>query len=740
MKRNLIVIIALVLIMTHVIPPYNIILANDEVNECENMDFTVQMIKENDESIKGNGFASDQLKVDFINKNQSEIANVNSGGQFELKVEAGYLQANDVIRISNDYYSIETQVANEEVGSQTVQSQQHLECPVVEIKEIQKYTDSDDTPKERVASDTDTENGSEEIAVSDTEPEETSEDSVISDTETEDTSEDSAASDTDTENDSEEIAFSDTETEDTSEDSVVSDAEPEETSEFFGTLKRDDDMFSKSKTLETTDIINDEILQKQDEINIEKFNNLIGNNTRLLDVSLLSNATLNGEIIESGEKYRLKLTYRGNTVLSLGVLSNIYTYFQLPLDIPIEDVRIIEANYNAPSLLGIGGLLRKRDSFSQDNIVKDYSNNAIYTKYSNSVSIALASYYIFDLTVELDKLPATLDGQYVFQSAGASGLIDLSILSNDLASLTLDAPVLPQTPSISQPIYSSDEVVSGTGEPNQKIIIRIDNEEYMGETDSEGEFSVTIPPQQEGTVIRVVIESDEGYESEEVSVTVVEPLERPELNPIYSRDSVVTGTGLPNHTVIVTIDNKEYRTETDSNGEFSVTIEPQTPETVITAKLVEESSGIESPEVDTTVLEGTVSFHNVPPVIMFDTTVIDYTQTNMRIPREDDWSIDIRDTRIEGNQYSIYAEAEKPLTNTENQYILPNALVYVNSENEAQSLYGNPVKVHEGVTDGEEITKKKWADDEGVLIEVNPISVQPGTYETTINWTLTDGP
>ena len=760
MKKNLIVILAMVLIMTHVIPPYNIVLANDEVSECENMDFTVRTIKENNEKISGTGMASDHLTIEFKTKNKTKIVNVDVNSKFELKVDEEFLELNDVILISNDYFKIETKVVSEESSSNSLQSVQYIECPLVEeTSGAEEVTEEPDTEEATNSEDVVTEepetgepSESEDVAPEEPDTEETtdSEDVATEESGTEETtnSEDVVTEESDTEeaSNSEDTVTKKTDTEDRLEESIASDvvkedsseSDTEDTTEVTETPKKDAEMYSKSKISESKNLLGDQSLPKKDEVKIERFNNLIGNNTRILDISLLSNATLNGEIIGSGEKYRLKLTYKADTVLSLGVLSNIYTYFQLPLDIPIEDVRIIEANYNAPR---IGELWRNRGSFSKDNIVKDYSNNAIYTKYSNSISIALASYYIFDLTVELDELPATSDGQYVFQSAGTSGLIDLSILSNDLASLTLNAPVLPQTPSISQPIYSSDEVVSGTGEPNHKIIIRIGNEEYMGETDSEGEFSVTIPPQQEGTVIRAAIESDEGYESDEVSVTVVEPLERPELNPIYSRDSIVTGTGLPDYTVIVTIDNREYRTETDSNGEFSVTIEPQTPGTVIAAKLVEESSGIESPEVDTTVLEGTVSFYNVPPVIMFDNTVIDYTQKNTRIPRENpNWALEVNDTRRVGSNISILAEEVKPLTTSDGVHTLPGSLVYRDSNLNTTPLNEGAEEVFNGTTQEEPIQSFSWEDGQGILIEVNPLTVRPESYSGTINWTISNGP
>lgn len=131
-------VVAFILIFTHIIPPYNISFANDEVNDCENMDFTVQTIRENDKEISGNAQPSQTLEIDFKTKNKTEVIVVDTNGKFELKVEEEFLALDDVIMISNDYFKIDTKAVPEESTASKIQSNQYVDCPIVEKKNIEE--------------------------------------------------------------------------------------------------------------------------------------------------------------------------------------------------------------------------------------------------------------------------------------------------------------------------------------------------------------------------------------------------------------------------------------------------------------------------------------------------------------------------------------------------------------------------------------------------------------------------
>ncbi|GEM_PF-6324773 len=148
MKKNLMIVVAFALIFTHIIPPYNISFANDEVNDCENMDFTVQTIRENDKKISGTAQPSQKLKIDFKTKNKTEVINIAVNGKFELKVEEGSLALDDVITISNDYFKVETKAVSEESATSKIQSNQYVECPIVEEKNIEEVLEESPNTKD----------------------------------------------------------------------------------------------------------------------------------------------------------------------------------------------------------------------------------------------------------------------------------------------------------------------------------------------------------------------------------------------------------------------------------------------------------------------------------------------------------------------------------------------------------------------------------------------------------------
>lgn len=186
-------------------------------------------------------------------------------------------------------------------------------------------------------------------------------------------------------------------------------------------------------------------------------------------------------------------------------------------------------------------------------------------------------------------MPPTLNDDYVFYGQVTKQIIDLSILTGEnVASTTLPAPQIPNAP-ILHPVYSTDTVVTGTGDPNTNIILTIGSEEYRGNVNSEGNFTIEIPPQEVGTTIDGVIVNESGYESKKVSVTVLKTPEPPTLEQVYSNDTIVKGTGEPNLDVILTIDGDEYSGHIDENGNFTIEIPKQQAGTIISAVTVDKN-------------------------------------------------------------------------------------------------------------------------------------------------------
>lgn len=465
----------------------------------------------------------------------------------------------------------------------------------------------------------------------------------------------------------------------------------------------------------------------------------------LADIKLLNNSALTASKTPlSNGRQRITLTYTGSGVLNLSLLSSTYIIFNLPPELrAVLPQAELSATYDVPALGILVPILRNRGSFDRDEIL--ISGNQVYMNFRTLLSLNLltSSNYIFTLNLTLPNLPPTPSGQYVFRAESTSELVDLSLISGNAATATLAAPQLPAPPVLNEPIYTTDTVVTGKGLANSSIVLRIGGNEYRGQVNAQGDFSVAIPQQPSGTTIVGRIINSQGYESGEVSVVVQEPPDMtppaaPIINSVYSNNTVVTGSGEANADVIASINGVEYSGIVGADGTYSVTIPQQNPGTVITVRLVDEAGNV-GEIAETTVIEATVAFYNVPENLLFENQPIE--SKRIRAARQEpDWSIEVIDTRGPNSTFRLLAEVKTPLTTNDGSHSIPGALVYVDALGTSYSLENGPVEVYSGQTQEEPITSISWEPDEGPLVDVNTSEVYAGSYNTTITWTLVDGP
>ncbi|MFC3419930.1 Ig-like domain-containing protein [Salinicoccus hispanicus] len=456
----------------------------------------------------------------------------------------------------------------------------------------------------------------------------------------------------------------------------------------------------------------------------------------LLDLRLLTNTTLNAQRSTVNGKERITLTYRGDSILNLGLVSNAYAIFSLPPEIMNTITKSnLTASYNVPGLVS-----RNRGNFTTQQI--QIEGNQVYMEVRNLLTLGLLSYYTYTLNIDLEELPLTDTGEYRFYSEATRQLVDLSVISGNPATTTLAAPTRPEAPIFDDPVYATDTVVTGTGAPNTTIRLEISGDTYEAQVDRTGDFTVSVPSLEVGSEIVGRIIDASGYESAETRIVVLEapdttPPEQPIVNPVYSNKTTVEGNGEPGTTVLVKIEGQEYEGSVDSEGNFSVSIPSQAPDTVITVELVDEAGNV-SPSAEVTVIEATIAFQTVPGRIAFETTSIE--SISARIPRADtNWSLEVIDTRGAGSPFTIMAEATE-LRASDGMHTISDGLVYVDSASNSQSLNNEPVEVYSGQTGNDPISEINWPENEGPLVEVSPGDVRVGTYGATITWTIVDAP
>ena len=176
----------------------------------------------------------------------------------------------------------------------------------------------------------------------------------------------------------------------------------------------------------------------------------------------------------------------------------------------------------------------------------------------------------------------------------------------------------------------------------------------------------------------------------------------------------------------------------DSDGKFSVEIPEQKPGTKISVMVIDEA-GNKSEKTVVEVMEATIIFSKVPEELSFKETTIKSNPETIRIPRENrDWEMEVKDTRGQGSKFKILAESG-PLKAVNSNHTLSEALVYIDGNSESQSLEEQQL-VYSGETGQQQKTKIFWNEDEGPMIEINPLLATEDSYETSINWTLVNGP
>lgn len=133
----------------------------------------------------------------------------------------------------------------------------------------------------------------------------------------------------------------------------------------------------------------------------------------------------------------------------------------------------------------------------------------------------------------------------------------------------------PITPRVDE-IKSSSDFVTGTADADATISILKDGIEISsGIVNSDGNFKIQIPRQEEDAQIVIVSENEKGYMSDEVTMMVVKG-ELLEINDIHDTDTIVEGRGEADNRISILKDGIEIgSTVIGSDGTFKAEIKPQ---------------------------------------------------------------------------------------------------------------------------------------------------------------------
>lgn len=132
----------------------------------------------------------------------------------------------------------------------------------------------------------------------------------------------------------------------------------------------------------------------------------------------------------------------------------------------------------------------------------------------------------------------------------------------------------------------------------------------------------------------------------------------------------------------------------------------------------------------TTTVDGSVTITSISP-LKFNTFTSQSNQ-NLIFRQNPDWSIQITDTRVQGEDWYLYAYIQSPLSSGENN--LDDVLIY-KKDNVDYVLSQTPLLVYSGKrNEDSQITTLTWENMEGFLLKLQNEAYPSGNYQTEILW------
>jgi hypothetical protein len=200
--------------------------------------------------------------------------------------------------------------------------------------------------------------------------------------------------------------------------------------------------------------------------------------------------------------------------------------------------------------------------------------------------------------------------------------------------VTVQDKTAPLAPTVNA-ITETDTVVTGTTEANATVYVKVGLTTIgKGKADTTGKYSVAVPVQKAGTVVRVIVRDSGGNNSPYTRVTVQDktaPL-APKVNTITDKNTLVTGTAEANVTVYVKVGSSTIgKGKTDTSGKFSIAVPVQKAGTIVRV-LVRDSGGNNSPYTSVTVLDKTAPLApKVNGITEKDTVVTGTAEANVTV-------------------------------------------------------------------------------------------------------------
>ncbi|MFR0814121.1 MAG: immunoglobulin-like domain-containing protein [Enterococcus casseliflavus] len=228
-----------------------------------------------------------------------------------------------------------------------------------------------------------------------------------------------------------------------------------------------------------------------------------------------------------------------------------------------------------------------------------------------------------------------ISGQVDVNTVGNYNLTySVTDIHNRSSTVTRLVRVLPK-PEIMEttinPLTTSSILVSGTAEPNSTLSIKVGDKEIgSGGANNNGQYEITILPQEAGSV--VTAQATLNGISSNIAQTTVErsSISETTISDLNTDSTSVTGTAEPNAEITIKAGDRIIANgRVGSDGKYSVTIEKQQAGTVVTAQA--RLGDIESNIAETTVIREGIDETTISKLNTDSTSVTGTAEPNAEI-------------------------------------------------------------------------------------------------------------
>lgn len=186
------------------------------------------------------------------------------------------------------------------------------------------------------------------------------------------------------------------------------------------------------------------------------------------------------------------------------------------------------------------------------------------------LKMGTTSYYAYPnattgaFTIELNKAyPAGTKVEAYSKKGSATSSVTTAVVLEGAKTIT--APTV-------NTVSSEDTMITGTADPNVKLIAKVGTDEYEGYSDNSGKFSLRLDKAYPAGTYVLIYASKDGQKSTEVITTVVQGAFLLGINMVKDQDGLITGKTIANAEIKVRINDRVYQGNADSEGYFQIMI------------------------------------------------------------------------------------------------------------------------------------------------------------------------